>query len=177
MRNTILGVVAVVIIATATFLFFKGTTVAPTVSPLSESSTLPSVTPEPQQPTTPDPVPTSNDGSVKTEVVVGADLSQEKMPAPLAANAPVVALSMNMDAGNFYFRPDTITAKLNQPLTIKFNNSGFHTFTINDLGVSQVLSGSTGSVTFTPTKKGTFEFYCTVGNHRDLGQKGTIIVE
>lgn len=176
MRNSILGIVAVVIIATAAFLFFKGTIVAPTVSPVPETSTLPGVTPEPQQPTTPIDAP-SNDGLLKTEVTVGADLKQDSTTEPTGVAGTTIALSMNMDSGNFYFRPDTITATLNQPITIKFNNSGFHTFTINDLGVSQVLSGSTGSVTFTPTKKGTFEFYCTVGNHRDLGQKGTIIVQ
>ena len=48
MRNTVLGVVAVVIIATAAFLFFRGATMAPTVPPPSSESKLPSVAPEVQ---------------------------------------------------------------------------------------------------------------------------------
>lgn len=158
---------------------------APTVSPIPELSTLPSVSPEVkpneqpngmkgvQEESTKPPVATN--GTVNADVKVGSDLIQGNggtSPAPVT-----VELTMNMDSGNFYFRPNTIAAKLNQPVTIKFNNSGFHTFTIDELGVNQTLSGSLSSFTFTPNKKGTFEFYCTVGNHRDLGQKGTITVE
>ncbi|MBI5135456.1 cupredoxin domain-containing protein [Candidatus Uhrbacteria bacterium] len=86
-------------------------------------------------------------------------------------------LTLSMDSGNFFYKPDNFKAKVNQPVTVNFINSGFHTFTIDALGVNQTITGTTGSVTFTPTKKGTFEFYCAIGNHKAMGMKGTLVVE
>jgi len=94
-----------------------------------------------------------------------------------AAKVDVGALTFSMESGNFLYKPSTFKAKVNQPVTINFTNSGFHTFTIDELGVNQTITGSTGSVTFTPTKKGTFEFYCAIGNHKAMGMKGTLTVE
>jgi uncharacterized cupredoxin-like copper-binding protein len=36
--------------------------------------------------------------------------------------------------------------------------------------------GATGHMTFTPTKSGTYEFYCTVPGHKDAGMVGTMTV-
>jgi uncharacterized cupredoxin-like copper-binding protein len=33
--------------------------------------------------------------------------------------------------------------------------------------------GKSGTLTFTPSESGTFDFYCTIPGHRDLGMKGT----
>jgi len=36
--------------------------------------------------------------------------------------------------------------------------------------------GTTNHLTFTPTKPGTYEFFCTVAGHKDAGMVGTMIV-
>lgn len=92
---------------------------------------------------------------------------------------PTVAapLIVNIDAGNFFFKPSTINAKVGQKVTVNFNNSGFHDFSIDALGINVDLRNkSTGTVTFTPTKAGTFEYYCSVPGHKASGMKGSLVV-
>jgi uncharacterized cupredoxin-like copper-binding protein len=36
---------------------------------------------------------------------------------------------------------------------------------------------ATNQVTFTPTRPGTYEFYCTVPGHKEAGMVGTMVVE
>ena len=84
---------------------------------------------------------------------------------------------INAVSGNFFFNPNNITLKKNQPVRISFKNSGFHTFTIDELGVNVPLQGSSATVEFTPTKAGTFEYYCAVPGHRERGMLGSLNVE
>lgn len=37
--------------------------------------------------------------------------------------------------------------------------------------------GKSGSLEFTPTEAGTYEFYCTVAGHREAGMHGTLTVQ
>lgn len=54
-----------------------------------------------------------------------------------------------------------------------------HDFVIDELNVKTkiVKDGESETVEFTPDQTGTFEFYCSVGQHRQMGMKGTLIVE
>lgn len=100
-------------------------------------------------------------------------------PAP-AAEPPAVELPMReitIDSGNLFFKPAELKLTLNQPVTISFTNAGVHTFTIDELGVNVPLKDSTAAVVFTPTTKGTFEYYCAVEGHKGAGMKGTVVVE
>lgn len=45
-----------------------------------------------------------------------------------------------------------------------------------DLHVAAVM-GSSASLQFTPTKPGTYEFFCTVPGHREAGMIGTLVVK
>ena len=36
--------------------------------------------------------------------------------------------------------------------------------------------GATNNLTFTPTKPGTYEFFCTVAGHKEAGMVGTMVV-
>ena len=112
--------------------------------------------------------------------------TQEKTESPdtsspsASLTPPAVAGALNVEGGSFYFRPNVITAKLGQPLTITFNNTeGVHNLVIDEFSVTTktITGGKTDSVTFTPDKKGTFEFYCSLGNHRQQGMVGQLIVQ
>ncbi|HEY5714693.1 MAG TPA: plastocyanin/azurin family copper-binding protein [Candidatus Gracilibacteria bacterium] len=46
-----------------------------------------------------------------------------------------------------------------------------------DAATEKVNTDGETSVTFVADKKGTFEFYCSVGSHRTNGMVGTLIVE
>jgi plastocyanin len=59
------------------------------------------------------------------------------------------------------------------------NDEGFHDWVLDEFDVrtEKIGAGKTAEVTFTASKKGTFEYYCSVGTHRAQGMKGTLIVE
>ncbi len=97
--------------------------------------------------------------------------------ATTTETATINASVITMRSGNMFFEPAAITAKKGETITINFENSGMHTFVIDELGVNVDLKGKKqGSIIFTPDKAGTFEFYCDVGDHRAAGMKGTLTV-
>jgi plastocyanin len=56
---------------------------------------------------------------------------------------------------------------------------GFHDWVIDEFSArtEKVKAGSTTSVEFIPNKIGEFEYYCSVGSHRQMGMIGKLIVE
>jgi heme/copper-type cytochrome/quinol oxidase subunit 2 len=54
-----------------------------------------------------------------------------------------------------------------------------HDFVIDELGVKIPVTqaGDTSVVEFVADTPGTYEYYCSVGEHRAQGQVGTLIVE
>lgn len=92
------------------------------------------------------------------------------------SNAQVITI----EGGSFYYKPNEIRVKVGTPVKIVMTAKDMmHDFTIDALNVKMPITkaGQTGTVEFTPTTKGTFEFYCSVGNHRAQGQVGKLIVE
>lgn len=88
-------------------------------------------------------------------------------------------VEVTMEAGSFYFEPNVINAKLGQTVRVTLNSVSMqHDFVIDDLGVkSSVLpSGRSETVEFVASEVGSFEFYCSVGNHRQQGMVGTLNV-
>lgn len=87
---------------------------------------------------------------------------------------------ITVEGGSFKFTPNEITVKKGQPVKIVLESKDLmHDFVIDELNVksTQAKAGESVEVTFTPTQTGSFEFYCSVGNHRAMGMKGTLIVE
>lgn len=85
--------------------------------------------------------------------------------------------TMNMSMGNFYFRPNTISATPGQTVNVKVGSAdGTHTFVID--GVTKQTVRADGTITFSaPTTPGEYPFYCDVGSHRANGMSGTLFVE
>lgn len=56
---------------------------------------------------------------------------------------------------------------------------GFHDFVIDELNVAtkKLNPGGIDYIEFIADKKGTFEYYCSVGEHRAMGMKGVFVVE
>lgn len=87
---------------------------------------------------------------------------------------------INVEGKNFSFSPNSIKVKKGDIVTINFKSvGGFHDFVIDDFNVAtkQVQTGEESSVTFIADKDGDFEFYCSVGKHREMGMVGTLVVE
>ncbi len=76
---------------------------------------------------------------------------------------------------NYNYYPNTVKVKVNQPVSISLDSSVygcFRDFTIREFGVREYLRTPQDTVEFTPTKKGTYTFACSMG----MGT-GKIIVE
>jgi plastocyanin len=87
---------------------------------------------------------------------------------------------ITVNGGSFYFKPNEIHVKKGQKVKITLkNDGGLHDFVIDELHVKsdRIKSGESTIIEFTPDKTGTFEYYCSVGNHRQMGMKGNLIVE
>lgn len=80
---------------------------------------------------------------------------------------------------NYAFSPNTITVNKGDNVRIIFKDEdGVHNLVINgyDLATNVINSGQE-TIEFVADKTGQFEFYCSVGSHRDLGMVGTLIVQ
>ncbi|OGC95255.1 hypothetical protein A3H89_04335 [Candidatus Amesbacteria bacterium RIFCSPLOWO2_02_FULL_48_11] len=111
-----------------------------------------------------------------TQIAVEESVNTQEVPMSDTSEVKVV----NIEGGAFYFKPNEIRAKAGETVKIVFTNAGgIHDFVIDELSVqsTKINDGETTEVVFTPQTPGTFEFYCSVGNHRAMGMKGTLIVE
>ena len=106
----------------------------------------------------------------------GTSPAASAMPSSSAAINKITVLGTE-----YAFSPSTITVKVGQPVQITFKNNGTfpHNLTIADLnvGTKTITPGQEDTITFTPTKAGSFPFICTVLGHADKGMKGTLIVQ
>lgn len=87
---------------------------------------------------------------------------------------------IDVEGGMFYFKPNEIKVKLGEKVKIKLTSvEGTHDFVIDEFDVkSKMLNkGESDEFEFTADKEGTFEFYCAVSNHRQMGMVGKLIVE
>lgn len=84
-----------------------------------------------------------------------------------------------VDAGSFYFRPATMQVNVGDTVRITLNNSGgVHDWKLDEFNAAtRVLNaGESQTIEFVATKAGSFEYYCSVGNHRQMGMVGTLTV-
>lgn len=105
---------------------------------------------------------------------------KEISPAVNESDSQKMTGVIAVEGGNFFFKPNEIRVKKGEKVTITLKNSGgFHNLEIDELNVKTktIKDGETDTVSFTPDKTGSFEYYCAVGNHREMGMKGTLIVE
>lgn len=85
-----------------------------------------------------------------------------------------------LNAFSYGYSQPVIRVKRGDTVTINLTNGGgLHDWVVDEFGVAteRIQAGETTSVTFVADKTGTFEFYCSVGNHRAEGMVGNLIVE
>ena len=105
--------------------------------------------------------------------------SNDLMTAPREAAAPKDGM-ITVESSSFKFVPNTITVKKGVKTTIVLNNmDGMHDFVVDALAIKTKIVKGVGqdTVEFTADKAGSYEFYCSVGNHKAMGMVGTLIVE
>jgi plastocyanin len=88
--------------------------------------------------------------------------------------------SFTVEAANFGYSVKEIKVKKGDTVKIKFvNKEGFHDWVLDEFNAKtpQIMGGKTADIEFVATKTGTFEYYCSVGQHRAMGMVGKLIVE
>lgn len=95
-------------------------------------------------------------------------------------NVGVDAKVFTVTARNFAFSQKEIRVKKGDTVRINLTSvEGFHDWVLPEFeaATKQISAGNSSSVEFTASKTGTFEYYCSVGSHRQMGMIGTLIVE
>lgn len=81
---------------------------------------------------------------------------------------------------NFSFSPSEIKVNKGDTVKIIFQNSGgFHDFVLDEFNVktASIPSGQSATLQFVADKTGSFQYYCSVANHRAMGMFGTLTVQ
>lgn len=119
-------------------------------------------------PTT-DNAPTTQDSMQPTD---STGMVQESMVSDV--------VTIDMEAGAFFYNPKEIRVKKGQTVRINFIAVDMmHDMNIDELNVKNpiVKAGESTTIEFVVSETGSFEYYCSVGQHRANGQVGTLIVE
>lgn len=126
-----------------------------------------------------------------------AESSVMEVPTPEGAQvmeekADTATESMSMESGeeavkeftiegsNYKFSPNQMTVNKGDTVKITLKvTEGTHNLVVEGYDVSTKIigSGSQETLTFVADEVGSFEFYCSVANHRALGMTGTLVVQ
>ncbi len=111
------------------------------------------------------------------------------------------AQEITVEVSEFKFVPATIEVSAGRPVKMTLRNKGAleHDWSVQKIpmmgkkesasghdmsGVSDkpelhmsAMGGQMGQVEFTPTEKGTYQFFCTVAGHKEAGMVGTMVVK
>lgn len=83
-----------------------------------------------------------------------------------------------MEAVNFAFAPNVLNVKAGDAVQLTFTKvTGTHTFDIDETDSHYKISQGSVITFIAPKKPGNYKYYCGVGNHRQMGMEGTIIVK
>lgn len=118
--------------------------------------------------------------------------------APTATPASPANGAITVISSEWGFQPEAIVLQLDQEVEFTLENEGeiLHNFNVDGLQVDvieEISSGGfsgdddklfvgagsddVGLLRFVPFEAGEYEFYCTIGSHRQLGMEGRLTVE
>lgn len=122
--------------------------------------------------TPPQTVPTTPEPTIGMPVIGGTTTPETQVRSLLK--------TFTITGTNYAFSPSEIKVGKGDTVRITFKNGGgFHDFSIGEfhIATNRLQTGGVEAVEFVADKTGTFEYYCSVGQHRANGMKGTLIVE
>lgn len=128
---------------------------------------------------------TSNGATQSVQSPTGsAEVSKPKVLSEAAkaaiARDATLPMKIGITGNEFSYEPNIMMANVGQNVTVVYKNTGKypHNFVIDELGVKSqtIKAGETATFSFTPSKAGSFAFYCSLPNHREKGMIGTVYV-
>ena len=143
-----------------------------------------------RQPVTQQAMQGAGKGEGATKGGAGGGIMQPITPPPMTdvqttelkngTSTATTQKTFHVAGGNFFFVPTEMKVNKGDTVTVVFDDvGGFHDFIIDELNVKtkRIQTNGQDTITFTADKAGSFEYYCSVGTHRQLGMKGTLIVQ
>lgn len=123
---------------------------------------------------------------------IGQTDNQPQEPQPNGQNVNVnvepepteeepIGADFTLEGTEYSFDVDSLTVSEGDRIRITLMNTGTmpHDFVLDEFNArTRILQpGEIDTIEFTANTAGTYEYYCSVGNHRELGMVGTIVVE
>lgn len=179
--------VVLIFVVIGSMFFLTNDATAPVI-PTQTTSTNVSTSTESEADIHEDETTPNIDSSMHASTTVGTDVGMEYPETDMTVpNSGSVKMQIDPNAklftvtgSNFVFDVEEIRVKEGDTVTIHFMSAeGVHDFVIDEFNVQtqKVGTGEVSSVTFVADKKGTFEYYCSIGSHRANGMEGKLIVE
>jgi len=151
-RNAIIGIVVVLVVLVGGFMLFKNMQTPDQGTPAAPTDQSTQATSAPAMTdTTASGAATT--GTVKEVTISGSNLNSPLQQSPSTKATPLKSLSQI---------PEECTM------------SCLMTFSA---GSKTIQSGATDTFQFVADKAGTFQYYCSVGNHKAMGMVGTLTVQ
>jgi uncharacterized cupredoxin-like copper-binding protein len=88
--------------------------------------------------------------------------------------------TINVEAGNYYFKPNKMTAKAGIAEISLTAKNGIHDFVFDGAYSGFMLEADGGGAAQSKKidlKPGTYTFYCSIAGHRAAGMEGTLTVK
>jgi len=117
-------------------------------------------------------------------------LNNNKAPKPIVQNEEIInneeqnvqteIKEFEISGSNFSLSTKEITVNQGDTVRINLTNrGGFHDLVIDEFNArtKQLADGAKETIEFVADKTGTFEYYCSVGKHREMGMVGNLIVQ
>jgi len=118
-----------------------------------------------------------------TNILETNEINEENIDSDMpTANNETENMNKNITvtSNNFVFDVNEIKVKKGDTVNLTFINAeGLHDWVLDEFNANtgKLSAGETVTITFVADKTGTFEYYCSVGSHRQMGMKGNLIVE
>ncbi len=118
--------------------------------------------------------------TIKKPIIKNTNInSRETSQTPTGSNSS--SKEIEIVANEYSFTPSSIGLEKGDSVSITLKNAGAtsHTLFMDGYGVTtgSVAPGRSGTLSFTADKTGSFDFYCNIDGHRDLGMRGTMEVK
>lgn len=144
---------------------------------VTQNATGPTSAPEASETTAEDTTDAMDHTSMDEGAVqVGSDAGMEFPTSDIDGDVRTFTVTGH----NFAYSMSEIRVQEGDVVTINFTSTdGFHDWVVDEFNAATARVNTDGStsVTFVANTKGTFEYYCSVGNHRAQGMVGNLIVE
>jgi plastocyanin len=179
MANTatiVIGLIALVVVVAVGFVIYRRPPEQPAITADETTSATEMAIPTLEQGA---PILTSP----KTMPLLQPDTSIDTLTAetaPIASSVPAAVQEFIVSGQNYSFTPNEIRVKQGDTVRISFKSlDGMHDWRLDEFNASTQITktGENDTVEFVADRTGRFQFYCSVGQHRQLGMVGTLIVE